>query len=100
MKQKTIKNEIAFSGIGLHSGVNVNIKIKPAQENVGIVFRRIDIKEHDINKQNPANLDYTVVCGIFSWSWQRDSNLRPAHYECAALPTELRQQILLYYYTG
>lgn len=47
MKQKTIKNEIAFSGIGLHSGVNVNIKIKPAQENVGIVFRRIDIKEHD-----------------------------------------------------
>ena len=32
-------------------------------------------------------------------SWRRESNLRPAHYECAALPTELRQQtyILLLY---
>ena len=33
----------------------------------------------------------------FSWSWKRDSNTRPAHYECAALPTELFQQILILY---
>ena len=34
--------------------------------------------------------------GLFtpSWSWKRDSNTRPAHYECAALPTELFQQTL------
>ena len=29
------------------------------------------------------------------WSWKRDLNTRPAHYECAALPTELFQQMLL-----
>ena len=28
------------------------------------------------------------------WSWKRDSNTRPAHYEWAALPTELFQQLL------
>ena len=26
------------------------------------------------------------------WSWKRDLNTRPAHYECAALPTELFQR--------
>ena len=30
---------------------------------------------------------------ILGWSWKRDSNTRPAHYECAALPTELFQHI-------
>lgn len=44
MKQKTIKNPIEFSGVGLHSGVRVNIKINPAKENTGIVFKRTDIK--------------------------------------------------------
>ena len=34
---------------------------------------------------------------ILGWSWKRDSNTRPAHYECAALPTELFQQILILY---
>ena len=30
LNQKTIKNAITFSGIGLHSGVDVNVTIKPA----------------------------------------------------------------------
>ncbi len=29
--------------------------------------------------------------GVDAWSWKRDLNTRPAHYECAALPTELFQ---------
>jgi hypothetical protein len=31
-----------------------------------------------------------------AWSWKRDLNTRPAHYECAALPTELFQQISVF----
>ena len=31
---------------------------------------------------------------VTRWSWKRDSNTRPAHYECAALPTELFQQMV------
>ena len=52
MKQNTIKDNISFSGIGLHSGVKVNINIKPALEDTGIVFKRIDVK--DKNNEIPA----------------------------------------------
>ena len=41
----------------------------------------------------PANL---TACGVF-WSWQCDSNTRPADYESAALPTELYQHFLFSY---
>ena len=45
LTQKTIK-KIAFHlhGIALHSGLNVNICIKPAEPNFGIVFKRVDLK--------------------------------------------------------
>lgn len=57
MKQKTIKNSISFNGTGLHSGVNVNIKINPAKENTGILFKRIDLK----NKNNEVRALYNSV---------------------------------------
>ena len=40
--QKTILKSLSFKGIGLHSGKNSNIKIIPAENNKGIVFKRID----------------------------------------------------------
>ena len=33
LTQKTIKNNVAFSGVALHSGLNVNVCIKPAEDN-------------------------------------------------------------------
>lgn len=44
-KQKTIKSSISLSGIGLHTGEFVTINIKPAPDNHGYVFQRIDLKE-------------------------------------------------------
>ena len=41
--QKTIKKSVSFSGIGLHTGKKVNVRIEPAPENTGIVFVRTDI---------------------------------------------------------
>ena len=38
LNQKTIKNEINFTGVGLHTGKNVNV-IKPAEPNTGIIFK-------------------------------------------------------------
>lgn len=52
MKQNTVANEIGFSGTGLHSGVEVNIRIKESPENTGIVFRRVDIATQ--NNEIPA----------------------------------------------
>lgn len=43
IKQKTIKNEIRFQGIGLHTGEKVEIIFKPAPVNTGVVFVRTDV---------------------------------------------------------
>jgi len=42
-KQKTINKEVFLTGKGLHTGVNVNMKLCPAPENHGIIFKRIDL---------------------------------------------------------
>ena len=47
-KQKTIKNEISFSGIGLHSGKKSQVIIKPSEVNSGVNFLRTDVS--DVNK--------------------------------------------------
>ena len=41
--QKTIKRKISCSGIGLHSGKPVNLRMLPAGEDTGVVFRRVDL---------------------------------------------------------
>lgn len=43
MKQKTIKSSISCSGIGIHSGALVNIRLNPAPANHGIVLIRTDV---------------------------------------------------------
>ena len=48
LNQKTISKPINFKGIGLHSGLDVNLKLKPAEPNSGIIFKRIDLKENNI----------------------------------------------------
>ena len=40
--QRTIKRKISFSGVGLHTGFNVNITLKPSRPNTGCTFIRID----------------------------------------------------------
>ncbi|WP_319202359.1 UDP-3-O-acyl-N-acetylglucosamine deacetylase [uncultured Ilyobacter sp.] len=45
MKRKTIQNEIVYNGIGLHKGENIKLKLIPARENTGIIFKRVDLKD-------------------------------------------------------
>ena len=44
LNQKTIKDNVSLRGVALHSGLDVEISIKPAEPNFGIVFKRIDLK--------------------------------------------------------
>ena len=61
LTQKTIKNNVSFNGVALHSGVNVNVNIKPANPNFGIVFKRIDLKENNLVYPNFANVTNTSL---------------------------------------
>ena len=61
LTQKTIKNDVSFSGIALHSGLNVNINIKPAKPNFGIVFKRVDLKNNNLVYPNFNNVTNTSL---------------------------------------
>lgn len=41
--QRTLSNKVSCSGIGLHSGSQVNMVINPAPANTGIMFKRMDV---------------------------------------------------------
>lgn len=56
-KQKTIKSEIIIKGIGLHTGRKCQAVFKPALENSGIQFVRVDLPGKPVF---PANVNYVV----------------------------------------
>jgi len=61
LTQKTVKNPVNFSGIGLHSGKISNISIKPSEPNSGIIFKRTDLKINNIVLPNFSNVNNTVL---------------------------------------
>tara|TARA_B100000989_G_scaffold35124_1_gene22352 strand:+ start:376 stop:1296 length:921 start_codon:yes stop_codon:yes gene_type:complete len=61
LTQKTVKNNISFSGIALHSGLNVNVCIKPAEPEFGIVFKRVDLNSNNIIFPNFSNVTNTSL---------------------------------------
>ena len=65
VKQKTIKNEISLSGVGLHTGREVKMTFKPAPVNNGFSFVRVDLEGNPIIE---ADANYVV-------NTQRGTNL-------------------------
>jgi len=61
LTQKTIKNKVSFNGVALHSGLDVNICVKPAEPNFGIVFKIIDLKENNLIYPNFMNVTNTSL---------------------------------------
>ena len=61
LNQKTIKNPVTFKGIGLHSGKLVNVSLKSASPDSGIVFQRIDLKNNNLVYPNFANVTNTSL---------------------------------------
>lgn len=54
--QHTIKEELVISGAGIHSGQAVTMRLKPAEPNTGINFKRIDLPEQTIVKADVDNV--------------------------------------------
>lgn len=46
--QKTIRNPVRVSGVGLHTGCEVSVELNPAPPGTGIVFRRVDLQNFEI----------------------------------------------------
>jgi UDP-3-O-[3-hydroxymyristoyl] N-acetylglucosamine deacetylase len=61
LNQKTIKSPIKLEGVGLHSGKNVKICIKPSDPNTGIIFKRIDLSSNNIIYPNFTNVTNTSL---------------------------------------
>jgi len=65
-KQSTIKSEIEISGIGLHTGKEVKMVIKPAPENFGFKFKRVDLSgqpEIEADVDNVVDLSRGTTLG-------------------------------------
>ncbi len=53
----TVKKPVTMSGVGLHTGVSTTMTFKPAPENYGIRFRRVDLPD---SPEIPADVDHVV----------------------------------------
>ena len=66
LNQKTVKDIISIKGVGLHSGIDVNLTIKPSAANTGIVFKRIDLVDNNIVIPDVFNVSSAVLCTTIS----------------------------------
>ena len=62
LKQKTLKKAISLSGVGLHSGKKVNIKLIPQSPNTGIYFKRTDLKTDNLIYPSVFNVSSASYC--------------------------------------
>ena len=66
LNQKTINESIKFNGVGLHSGLDANLILKPAEPNSGIIFKRTDLKTDNIIIPNIFNVSNAAFCTTIS----------------------------------
>jgi len=81
MNQTTIAKPIPISGAGLHTGVEVNLKLKPAPENTGYIFVRTDLDNFEI----PASVEYISHCSYATTLMRRGVVLSTCEHLLSAL---------------
>ncbi len=62
IKQRTLKNVISATGVGLHTGQKVTLTLRPAAADTGIVFRRVDLPQPVMIKADPFKVTDTRMC--------------------------------------
>jgi UDP-3-O-[3-hydroxymyristoyl] N-acetylglucosamine deacetylase len=61
IKQRTLKNTIRATGVGLHSGEKIYLTLRPSGPNTGIRFRRVDLPEPVVIQASPDNVGETIL---------------------------------------
>lgn len=81
MKQTTLAQPINISGVGLHTGVDVNMTLRPAPENTGYIFVRTDLDDFEI----PASVEYISHCSYATTLMRRGVVLSTCEHLLSAL---------------
>jgi UDP-3-O-[3-hydroxymyristoyl] N-acetylglucosamine deacetylase len=82
VKQRTLKSLVRAKGVGLHTGQKVNIALRPAQPDTGIVFRRVDLPSPvDI----PARADLVGETRLSSCLVHQDAKVYTVEHLMSAL---------------
>ena len=82
IKQKTIAKEVTLSGVGLHTGKSVNMTFKPAPENYGYAFVRIDLEGKPVIE---ADANYVVTTERGTNLEKNGVNINTSEHVLAAL---------------
>jgi UDP-3-O-[3-hydroxymyristoyl] N-acetylglucosamine deacetylase len=61
IKQRTLKNVIRATGVGLHTGKKILLTLRPAPANAGVIFRRIDLDDPVEIEAKPDNVGDTML---------------------------------------
>ena len=81
MNQTTLSKTISVSGVGLHTGVDVNMTLRPAPENTGYIFVRTDLDNFEI----PASVEYISHCSYATTLMRRGVVLSTCEHLLSAL---------------
>jgi len=81
-KQRTVKGIVKVNGIGLHTGLEVNLEIHPAPDNHGYKFQRVDLEGKPIIK---ADVDYVVSTERGTTLEQNNAKVHTTEHVLAAL---------------
>jgi UDP-3-O-[3-hydroxymyristoyl] N-acetylglucosamine deacetylase/3-hydroxyacyl-[acyl-carrier-protein] dehydratase len=71
VKQRTLQSEVTLKGIGLHTGKEVTLTFKPAAENHGYAFSRVDVEGNPVIQAKAEFVTET----------QRGTNLEPLCFQ-------------------
>ena len=81
MNQTTLAKSVKIRGHGLHTGVAVNMRLRPAPENTGYVFVRTDLDNFEI----PASAEYISHCSYATTLMRRGVVLSTCEHVLSAL---------------
>lgn len=81
VKQKTLSRAVSTKGVGLHTGVEVNLRLVPAPPDTGYVFIRTDLDNFEI----PANVEFISHCSYATTLMRKGVTLSTVEHLLAAL---------------
>ena len=85
IQQRTLKNVIRATGVGLHTGEKVYLTLRPAAPNTGVVFRRVDLPAPVDLKADPYLVGDTRLSSCLERDGVRVSTVEHLMSACAGL---------------